>query len=236
MCGSRAVSIGDTLWLTGTLVAYVDSFEQHEDWAGVQSRAADECCARYSRPWLICCGRSSPLTGISSSALQLESTAEAYLRGHWMARNTELAVGDGALQGVILSHCLEDEQSPLSQLDEALRVIRPGGYLNVWLWGVKGAGQSPGPAIARRSLRRLRQWAAQRPMQLLEVTVMRRINGRILESKLGELGLPQRWWQQRKAALLRLEYRYGGSQGIGVRRLSSFARPVSVPVQGMTRV
>lgn len=222
---------------TGNLLATADRLDSpHHDWASVQARAVDDCCAKSTRPWLICCGSSSPLIGIQSSALQLESSSLGHLRGQWLARATALAVTDGMLEGVVLSHCLEDEHSPLSQLDEALRVVRPGGQLSIWLWGAKGAGQSPGPAIARRSFRRLRLWATQRPVQLIEITAMRRSNHQILHHKLGQLGLPQRWWHQYQAALLCLDYRYSGSQGIGVRRRSPIVRPVSIPAQGLTRV
>lgn len=207
-----------------------------DDWASIQSSALQRCCERPGTLWLACCGSSSPLPPADCGALQLRVDRRGGLTGAWVARRNALALTDSVLHGVVLSHCLEDEQSPLSQLDEALRVLRPGGQLSVWLWGAGGAGQSPGPAIASRALRRLRRWAAARPLQLIEMVSMNRGKQQIDSLDISQLPLLQRWWHQRRAAVLRLDYRYSGSQGIALRHALPLGRRVSVPAQGLSRV
>lgn len=207
-----------------------------DDWGSVEAAALAECCARPGTHWLVCCGRSSPLQQPDCDVWYLHLQAQGRMAGAWQSMPTALALLDGAVHGVVLSHCLEDEYAPLSQLDEALRVLRPGGQLSVWLWGMRGAGQSPGPAIARRSLQRLQRWARSRPLQRLAVIAMDRSRQQLSSIDLNTVLAPRRWWLQRRAALLRLDYRYTGSQGIGLRRAVPVARRVGLPAQGLSRV
>ncbi len=213
-----------------------DADSRSDDWGSVEAAALAEWRARTGTQWLVCCGRSSPLQQPDADLWCLHVQERGRMAGQWLSMSTALALVDSAVHGVVLSHCLEDEYAPLSQLDEALRVLRPGGQLSVWLWGMGGAGQSPGPAIARRSLQRLQRWARSKPLQRLAMIAMERSHRQLSSIDLATVAAPRRWWLQRRAALLRLDYRYSGSQGIGVRRSLPVARRVSLPAQGLSRV
>ena len=206
------------------------------DWGGVEAAGLARCCARPGTVWLLCCGLSSPLASAESPAVVLRRVAGDRLAGSWHARTAALALLPGSLSGIVLSHCLEDQLAPLSQLDEALRVLRPGGQLSIWIWGGRAPNARIDRAVARRSLAQLKRWAASRPLQLTEMVCVNRVDQALRSRALGELPPLQRWWLQRNAELLRLDYRHSDSQPLGLRRLLPHGRRVSVPAQGLSRV